>query len=71
MAPSSDGHADVIYLSLLESTVTTGVLPSTHPLLLDRKHNLHLVCETKHNLHLRTYIKFIQKLSIHTKSSCI
>jgi hypothetical protein len=51
------------------ATVATGVVTSSHPLLLDIKHNLHLVYkkrhnlyiiyEIKHNLHLITYIKFI------------
>jgi hypothetical protein len=36
VAPSSDGYADVIRPSLLESTVAMGVLTSAHPLLLDR-----------------------------------
>jgi hypothetical protein len=68
MTPSSDGCADIIRLSLLESTVVTNMLTSTHPSLLDRKHNLYLVCkrkhnlpivsERKHNLHLITYIQF-------------
>jgi hypothetical protein len=79
MTPSSDMRANVIRSSLLEYTVATDVLTSAHPLLLNRKHNLHsvckrrhnlhTVCETKHNLHLITYIKFIQKLNIYTHSN--
>jgi hypothetical protein len=57
--------------SLLESTVVMGVLTSAHPLLLDIKHNLYLGCKRRHNLHLIIYIKFIQKLNIHTKILCI
>jgi hypothetical protein len=67
VAPSSDGCADIICSSLLESTVAMGALTSAHSLLLDRTHNLHLVCkrrqsEIKYSLHLITYIKFIQRV---------
>jgi hypothetical protein len=77
VAPSSNGRVDIIRLLLLESTVATDVLISAHPLLLDRKHNLHsvykrrhnlhIICEIKHNLYLITYIKFMQKLNIYTE----
>jgi hypothetical protein len=50
VAPSSNGRADVICPSLLKSTVTTDVLMSAHPLLLDEKYNLHLVYKRRHNL---------------------
>jgi hypothetical protein len=36
VTPSSDKHADVIHSSLLESTVMTDMLTSTHPSLLNR-----------------------------------
>jgi hypothetical protein len=63
-SPSSDGRVDVICPSLLESTVATGVPMSAHPLLLDRKHNLHLICKRRHNLKQNT-ICILQ----HTSSS--
>jgi hypothetical protein len=37
VTPSSDGRANVILPSLLESTVATGALILAHQLLLDRK----------------------------------
>jgi hypothetical protein len=68
MDSSSDERADIIRLSLLESTVATGVLMSGHLSLIDRKQNMHLVykrnqnmhtvSKRKHNMHLITYIKF-------------
>jgi hypothetical protein len=36
--------------SLLWILVATGVLTSAHPLPLDRKHNMYLVCKRRHNL---------------------
>jgi hypothetical protein len=51
---SSDGRADVIYPSLLESTVAAGLLTLAHPLLLDKKHNLHLGLKRRHNLKQNT-----------------
>jgi hypothetical protein len=67
VAHSSDRRADVIYSSILESTVATGLLTSGHLLLLDRKHNLYLVYKRGHNLLITTFIKFIQK--IHASSN--
>jgi hypothetical protein len=59
VAPSSDGHANVILMSLLGAKVATGVLTSAHLSLLDRnlhlvsslKHILHSISQRKHNLH--------------------
>jgi hypothetical protein len=45
VTPTSNGCADVICPSLLKSTVATDLLTSTHPLLLDRKYNLHSICK--------------------------
>jgi hypothetical protein len=50
VAHNSDGHADVMYPLLLESIVGTSLVTSAHLLLLDRKHNLHLVCKKRQNL---------------------
>jgi hypothetical protein len=52
MAPSSDGHADIIGPLLLESTVAMRVLTSAYPSLLDLRHYLHSICKSKHNLHI-------------------
>jgi hypothetical protein len=46
--------AYVICPSLLESKVVTIVLTSAHPLLLNRKHNLYLICKRRHNLKQNT-----------------
>jgi hypothetical protein len=51
VAHSSDGRADIIHPSLLESTIVMSVLTSAHPSLLDIKHNMYSACKRKHNLH--------------------
>jgi hypothetical protein len=51
---SSDECANIICPLLLEFTVTTGLLTSTHLLLVDRKHNLYLIYKRRHDLKQNT-----------------
>jgi hypothetical protein len=50
------------YPSLLLLIVAMDVLTSAHPLLLDRKHSLHLIYKRRHNLLITAFIKFIQRV---------
>jgi hypothetical protein len=58
VASNSNGLVEVIYPLLIGFTVATDVLTSTHPSLLDKKHNIYSVSERKQNLHLVSERKY-------------